>query len=66
MNEFGVPTEPKYYDTIVAYDWQKEPIYEDDTDEYFNLLGDYVIKDEIAEYIDRNISRAKMIKEWLE
>ena len=48
-DNLGVPLEPKA-PYIVAYDYQSEPIYSDEADNYFRYEGDLILKEDWLKY----------------
>lgn len=45
-DEFGVPLEPEEQPSVlVGYDWNHQPIYSDDNDEYILYEGEYILDD---------------------
>ncbi|GEM_PF-3722623 len=53
LNEFGVPTEPPE-EKVVAHDWQGEPIFDWDGEDYFKTDDGWVMDDllEIRKYME--------------
>lgn len=67
-DKFGVPMEPED-DIIVAYDWQENPIYENDGENYFKTdigyLFDDLMAEDIRDYFITNFGRSKPIQDWM-
>ena len=54
-DSLGVPTEPTS-PVIVAYDYNSEPIYSDESDEYVEFDGDLVLLEEWLDYTRKNFT----------
>ncbi len=57
-------------DKIVAYDWQENPIYESDGENYFKTDYGYVfdgfMSDDINDFMIHLFGMSRTIHEWLE
>lgn len=54
-DSLGVPMEPSYPNPI-AFTWDNEPIYEGE-EVYQTASGDYILAEEIDEWIDYHLGR---------
>lgn len=56
-------------DKVIAYDWQENPIYESDGENYFKTEFGYIFDDfmaeDIREFMIQNFGNSQPIHEWL-
>ena len=62
-DSFGVPLEPED-DIIVAYDWNKNEVYQGEQNRYFYINDELIPEHEIADYIERYVTDALTPYDW--